>query len=102
MAFVELEALRYGYPRDFLLVISSGMTVDELRSLPPGTKLVYVFGKDDRHPAKLLEHSAGWTAVLIYYMNKPQQKVRWSTSTNRPIGTRGYAGTVRLEIAVAT
>lgn len=75
------------------------MTIDELRSLPPGTKLVYVFGEADRHPAKLIEHKPDHTGVLIYYTNKPQQKVRWSRRTNQPVRTLGYEGKVRLELA---
>ncbi|MDB5703435.1 MAG: hypothetical protein JWN66_551 [Sphingomonas bacterium] len=76
------------------------MTIEELQSLSPGTKIVYVFGSgehEQRHRAKVLEHTAGWTGVLVYFTTKPQAKLRWSTATNRPIGTKSHTGIVRLE-----
>jgi hypothetical protein len=79
---------------------SPGMTAKELQSLPAGTRITYVEvlgATEDRHPAKVVDHAAGWTGVLIYFTNKDQQKIRWSTATNQPIGTKGYLGKVCLD-----
>ncbi|MGW8278542.1 hypothetical protein ACWGK7_03475 [Sphingomonas aurantiaca] len=76
------------------------MTAEELQSLPAGTRITYVevFGTTEGcHPAKVVDHAAGWTGVLIYFTNKDQQKIRWSTATNQPIGTKGYLGKVRVD-----
>ena len=76
------------------------MTVEELQNLPTGTRITYVEVRgatDDRHPAKVLDHAAGYTGVLVYFTTKPQQKIRWSTATNQPIGTKGYLGKLRLD-----
>lgn len=76
------------------------MTAQELRGLRPGTRLVYVFGQgegEERHPARVVAHGVGYTSVVVYFTTKPQALIRWSMATNRPIGTKGHMGTVRLE-----
>lgn len=76
------------------------MTVEDLRGLPPGAKLVYVFGSDsseERHPARVVAHGPGYTSVVVYFTTKPQALIRWSMTTNLPIGTKGHLGKVRLE-----
>lgn len=76
------------------------MTVEELRRLPPGTMLSYIYGTgaaEERLQAKVVEHKSGYSGILVYFADKPQQKLRWSTLTNRPVGTKGHLGQVRLE-----
>ena len=76
------------------------MTTDELRDLPVGTRLTYVYGMgimEERHPARLVERGSYYTGILIRFTSKPQAKVRWSHATNRPVGTRAHLGAVRLE-----
>jgi hypothetical protein len=76
------------------------MTPKDLRDLLPGAKLVYVFGSgvgEERHPARVVAHGPGYTSVVVYFTTKPRALIRWSMATNRPIGTRGHLGTVRLE-----
>jgi hypothetical protein len=76
------------------------MDAQDLRNLPPGAKLVYVFGpgpEEERHPARVVAHGPGYTSVVVYFTTKPQALIRWSMATNRPIGTKGHVGTVRLE-----
>jgi len=75
------------------------MTINELRSLPVGTKLTYVIGEgsyEERHPAKLDRQASYYTGVLVYFTTKPQALIRWSTATNKPIGESFHRGTVRL------
>jgi hypothetical protein len=76
------------------------MTAQDLRNLPPGAKVVYVFGTGDaeeRHPARVVAHGPGYTSVVVYFTTKPQALIRWSMITNRPVGTKGHMGTVHLE-----
>lgn len=77
--------------------------IDELKRLPIGTPLTWVIGEganETRHPAKLVEHLPNQIGILVRFLNKPQQKKRWSLITNLPVGeSRGYVGKVRLELA---
>lgn len=80
---------------------TNAMTAQELRSLPPGARLVYVFGHGDgeeHHQARVVAHGPGYTSVVVYFTTKPQALIRWSMATNRPIGTKEHIGAVRLEM----
>lgn len=76
------------------------MTTDELRTLPIGTKLIYIYepsgGTEERHAAKVVEQASYYTGVLIYFASKQQAKRRWSHATNRPVGERAHLGRVQL------
>lgn len=76
------------------------MTAQDLRNLPPGARLVYVYGQgaaEERHPGRVVAHGPGYTSIVVYFTTKPQALIRWSMTTNRPVGTKGHVGTVRLE-----
>lgn len=76
------------------------MTAHDLRNLLPGARIAYVFGSggnEERHPARVVAHGPGYTSIVVYFTTKPQALIRWSIATNRPIGTKGHVGDVRLE-----
>lgn len=76
------------------------MTAEDLRGLPPGAGLVYVSGtgrEEERHPARVVAHGPGYTSVVVYFTTRPQALVRWSMTTNLPIGAEEHVGIVRLE-----
>ncbi|WP_294328534.1 hypothetical protein [uncultured Sphingomonas sp.] len=78
------------------------MNREELARLPVGTKIEWVIGEGENercHPAKFLEKTSNYRSILVYFNDKLQQKIRWSISTNQPIGqSTGYVGKVRLEM----
>lgn len=78
------------------------MMADQLKALRKGTRLFWVVGQgasEVRHPAKVVDHWPNQIGVLVYFLDKPQQKKRWSLITNQPVGeSRGYVGKVRLEL----
>lgn len=81
--------------------LDDSMTPAELKALPIGAKIFWVFGSNEhpvRIPAKVVEHGGGQIALLVYFPDKPQARKRWSLTTNQPVGeSKGYIGTVRLE-----
>lgn len=78
------------------------MNIEALRSLPVGSRLQWVVGEytsEVRHPAKLVDRMPNQLGILVKFIDKPQQKIRWSLITNQPVGqSRGYVGKVRLEL----
>ena len=78
------------------------MLADDLRLLPNGTRLLWVTGEGTNelhHPAKLVGRRTNQVDRLVYFLDKRQEKRRWSLLTNRPVWeSRGYVGKVRLEL----
>ena len=78
------------------------MKVDQLKALPIGTSLYWVVGQGENaeyHPAKVVDHLPNQVGILVYFLEKPQQKIRWSLITNMPVGqSRGHVGRVKLEL----
>ncbi|MDB5706607.1 MAG: hypothetical protein JWN66_3723 [Sphingomonas bacterium] len=76
------------------------MTADELKALPIGKRLFWVYGTGTsavRIPTKVVEHSSKQVALLVYFP-EGQRRIRWSLTTNQPVHeSRGYVGTVSLE-----
>ncbi len=82
------------------------MTKDELKELPIGSKVEWVFGEgsgERRHPAKIVDKHSNQVHLLVYFTDKPQQKIRWSLMTDKPVReSKGYVGKVRIEFANTT
>jgi hypothetical protein len=78
------------------------MLARDLKELPVGSRLLWVVGtgvNEVRHPAKLLKCTGDQVEILVNWLDEPPMKRRWSLRTNRPVGTKGRRGSVRLELA---
>jgi hypothetical protein len=61
--------------------------------------IVFAHGSNEtRHPCTFISVLNNQVHLLIHFTDQPQRKIRWSLTTNKPVGEfAGFIGKVRIE-----